>query len=86
MKKVKNKKGKILIDRYDIIGKRLGKLEVLSYAGHRYDDTRGGQKMRHWYLCKCDCGTYKQIRRCQLIGDKARSCGCSRNKFKSKSS
>lgn len=29
-------KGKILINVNDVIGKHLGKLEVISYAGHHY--------------------------------------------------
>ena len=32
----RKQKGKVLINVNDIIGKRLGKLEVIGYAGHHY--------------------------------------------------
>lgn len=43
-------KGKLLINVNDIIGKRLGKLEVISYAGHHYDMTLGGERMCHYSI------------------------------------
>ena len=72
------KRGKVLINVNDIIGKCLGKLEVISYAGHRYDATLGGDKMRHYYLVKCDCGTTKKLQRGQLTSEIVHSCGCGR--------
>lgn len=72
------KKGKILINVNDIIGKRLGKLEVISYAGNRYDITLGGERMRHYYMVKCDCGTIKPIQRGQITSEIVHSCGCER--------
>lgn len=69
-------KGKVLIDADDIIGKCLGKLEVISYVGHRYDNTKGGERMRHVYRVQCDCGVVKEMRRSTLIGEKIGSCGC----------
>lgn len=57
-------------------GNVLGKLEVISYAGKRYDTTRSGEKVRHLYMAKCDCGNVKKIRRCSLKNEKVRSCGC----------
>lgn len=74
------KKGKVLIDKNDLVGKRLGKLEVISYAGWRYEHTKGGYKIRHYYTCRCDCGVVKKIRRSVLKNDKAHSCGCGRSK------
>jgi hypothetical protein len=74
------RKGKILINVNDIIGKRLGKLEVICYAGHSYSETAGGQKMRHYYLCKCDCGTLKVIQRDPLLFEIVHSCGCLKRK------
>ena len=41
-------RGKVLINVNDIIGKRLGKLEVISYVGHHYDVTHGGDRMRDY--------------------------------------
>ena len=72
------KKGKILINVNDIIGKRLGKLEVMCYAGHRYDATEGGMRMRHLYVCKCDCGRTKFVQRNQILNEIIHSCGCLR--------
>lgn len=73
-------KGKILIDIEDIIGKRLGKLEVVSYKGRRYDKTKGGDKLRHYYLCKCDCGGTNVVQRGPLVNEIVHSCGCERGR------
>lgn len=72
------KKGKVLINVEDIIGKRLGKLEVKAYAGRSYDATAGGDKMRHYYLCRCECGVQKVIQRGPLKNEIVHSCGCSK--------
>lgn len=72
------RKGKILINVKDIIGKRLGKLEVISYAGSRYDTTRGGERMRHYYVVRCDCGKVKPVQRGPLVNEIVHSCGCGR--------
>ena len=74
------KRGKVLINVNDIIGKRLGKLEVISYAGHHYDATNGGDKMRHYYRVHCECGKIKIVQRGPLINETVHSCGCSRRK------
>lgn len=71
-------KGKALINVNDIIGKRLGKLEVISYAYSRYDETSGGERMRHIYECKCDCGTVNLVQRGPLLNNIVHSCGCGR--------
>lgn len=73
-------KGEILIDVNDVIGKRLGKLEVLEYHHCSYDDTSGGQRMRHYYVCRCECGTVKLIRRGPITSGIVHSCGCSRRR------
>lgn len=69
-------KGKIRINVNDIIGKRSGKLEVICYANHKYDMTNGGARMRHFYVCRCDCGKVKFIHRGQLLNNIVHSCGC----------
>ena len=75
-------KGKISIDVNDIIGKRLGKLEVVSYEGFIRERTRGsGTRVRHFYLCECDCGCTKVIRRGPLKNNRTFSCGCLRGKW-----
>lgn len=72
----RNRKGKVLIQVDDIVGRKIGRLEVVEYAGHWCDSTLGGQRMRHKYTCKCECGTVKQIRRSQLLNEIVHSCGC----------
>lgn len=69
-------KGKILINVNDIIGERLGKLEVIGYHGRMYQTTKGGERIRHYYKVKCDCGKVKVIRRCQILNKTTHSCGC----------
>lgn len=71
-------KGKIRINVNDIIGKRLGKLQVISYEGYRYDITHGGERVRHCYMVECDCGKTKIMRRNMLKHDLVKSCGCSK--------
>lgn len=73
-------KGQVKIEPNDVLGKRLGKLEVISYRGNKYDITLGGDRMRHYYECKCDCGTVKVLQRGQLTSEIVHSCGCSRRK------
>lgn len=74
------KRGQILINVNDIIGKRLGKLEVICYAGRSYDITSGGERVRHWYLCKCKCGEMYISRRSSLKNEVVHSCGCKKRK------
>lgn len=73
-------KGKVSINVNDIIGKRLGKLEVIAYAIKGYDYTKGGPRMRHYYWIKCDCGNKKVVRRDHLVSNKIHSCGCERGR------
>lgn len=72
----RKQKGKVLINVNDIICKRLGKLEVIGYAGHHYTGSGEHEKMRHYYRVHCDCGTYKVIRRSQITSNATHSCGC----------
>lgn len=72
------KRGKMLINVNDVIGKRLGKLEVISYVGYRYDMTLDGERVRHYYKVECDCGTVKIIQRGQITSELVHSCGCLR--------
>lgn len=59
------------VDPFDIIGRQFTKLYVKEYAGIR------GADKKHHYLCRCECGKEKEIRRYNLIGEKVKSCGCS---------
>lgn len=52
------------------IGKRFGKLTILSY------DENGSTKKNTRYICKCDCGTVKSIQWSNLKSGCTTSCGC----------
>lgn len=53
----------------DLKGKKFGKLEVKEFAGSK-------NKYRYW-LCECECGIIKEIRRDHLTKGYTKSCGCS---------
>ena len=59
----------------DMIGQKFGRLTVI-----KYDHSVG---RRHYWLCKCECGKEKIIRRGHLLSGGTISCGCY-NKEKSK--
>lgn len=73
-------KGRILIDMHDIVGKRFVRLEVLEYDRNWYDKTAGGDRMRHSYLCQCNCGEVVHVRRQCLLNGYTKSCGCLKRK------
>lgn len=75
-------RGRIKIDVNDIVGKRLGKLEVIGYAGLRYYSTNNKCKYRatHYYTARCECGEEKVVRRAQILNEIVHSCGCLRKK------
>ena len=53
--------------KFDLTGKRFGKLTVIRYAG---TDCHG----RLW-LCQCDCGVQKIVK-AKYLKNKVKSCGC----------
>lgn len=55
--------------KWDITGKRFGRVEVIGYAGN---DPRNNTR----WLCRCDCGIEKIIRRVHLVDGTSTSCGC----------
>jgi len=57
----------------DLTGRRFGKLVVLSRAESRMDATG---HPRIYYLCRCDCGTEKEILGASLSKGQTKSCGC----------
>lgn len=58
---------------YDLLGKRFGELEVISFAGYKqYNKTR----FPVWF-CKCDCGNIFPVIAYSLTSGKTKSCGCS---------
>lgn len=53
----------------ELLGKRFGKLTVIGY-----DDS--STTVYSKWICKCDCGNIKSIRRQSLVENKTVSCGC----------
>lgn len=53
----------------DLTGQKFGRLTVLKRADN------GKNKQSYW-LCLCDCGNKKIVRRDSLISNKTISCGC----------
>ena len=49
----------------DLIGKRFGRLEVISKL-----------EPRSKFLCKCDCGNFHYVSRGCLLSGNVKSCGC----------
>ena len=53
----------------DFTGKKYGRLTVVSRT-----DRKSGH---NWiYLCKCDCGNFKEVSTSNLTGGSVKSCGC----------
>jgi len=52
----------------DVSGKRFGRLVVLSYAGSKNRESL--------WLCRCDCGKEKIVKRGSLTEGHTKSCGC----------
>lgn len=58
----------------DLKGKRFGKLVAIKQT----DKRKRGSTI---WLCKCDCGNYKEVSRIQLLNGSTTSCGCIRSKI-----
>jgi hypothetical protein len=52
-----------------LIGLRFGRLVVFEDAGNKCGN-------RHFWRCRCDCGTIKDVRSSNLKTGTAKSCGC----------
>jgi hypothetical protein len=52
----------------DLAGRKFGQLTAIRYSGSR--------ESKVWWLCKCDCGTEKEIRAGSLMAGLSNSCGC----------
>jgi hypothetical protein len=59
------------MDAKNISGRVFGKLKVISRTGN---DTQGYAT----WLCKCECGNFKEVRGSNLIAGKVKTCGCGR--------
>lgn len=55
--------------RFDLTGKRFGRLTVIK-RGKR------NAQLARWWICLCDCGNYCEIRAGQLRNGGTKSCGC----------
>lgn len=52
-------------------GDKFGAWEIVKEAERR--------KSNRYYLCKCECGTEREIFRGSLIMSRSKSCGCKEN-------
>ena len=66
------KKQKRVMRRDDLIGKRFGKLVVVSF------ERKDGYVS--WWKCRCDCGNEKILQRGNIASGRTVSCGCKRSK------
>lgn len=72
---------KLRINKYDIVGKKYGRWYVVSYFEMSISNTSTGRKVpRHWYVCKCDCGNMRVVRRDSIMSGRSKSCGLCRKK------
>jgi len=54
----------------DIVGETFGRLKVQGLNAQR------GKRNQYQYLCVCDCGSFKNVERDNLVAGRTRSCGC----------
>jgi len=57
-----------------IIGKKFGRLLVMK----KLETEKTGKRYRSQFLCLCNCGSYKVVKRDSLINGHTKSCGCLR--------
>lgn len=55
------------MDRH-LCGQTFGRWHVIGYAGKN-----NGYKV---WMCKCDCGTMREVRESHLLDGRSKSCGC----------
>ena len=60
---------KVRRQRQALIGKRFGRLTVLSFVGVDHSEKR-------LFLCRCECGTEREFVIANLINGDTKSCGC----------
>jgi hypothetical protein len=59
--------------RIDLIGKKYGKLTIISFVGEK--------NKNFFWLCRCDCGKEKEINGMSLRIGRSKSCGCRQGNF-----
>ena len=60
----------------ELIGKRFGKLTVISEDSPLYYNFHGRQVLKRRLLCKCDCGKEVSVNQASMVRGSTRSCGC----------
>ena len=61
----------------DLIGRKFNKLTVIKFDRIEHKrDSKGKNRDKGYWLCKCDCGKVVSITRNELITGKTKSCGC----------
>ena len=56
----------------ELIGKRIGKLTVISYLGKLPEENQKG----YYWLCQCECGNKRNYTTAAIMGGQYKSCGC----------
>ena len=62
----------------DLTSKKFNMLTVIKMT--RMKKNSQGRNIRYW-LCRCDCGSYKEVDGFSLTRGHVKSCGCSRKKY-----
>lgn len=55
-----------------LVGRQYGRWTVLEFDEERYKKN----KLKHYWICKCSCGTIKSVLSHNLKGGQSKSCGC----------
>lgn len=61
---------------HDLTGQRFGRLFVLERKSIDFNFSNGTHHKKIKYICKCDCGTIKEVSSNSLIKGYTTSCGC----------
>jgi predicted nucleic acid-binding Zn-ribbon protein len=61
----------------DLTGKRFGHWTVLQQASARYENSQ----VTMW-LCRCDCGTVREVNGQRLRDGRSKSCGCNKERYR----
>lgn len=61
----------------DLVGYKTGKLTVIKFDRIEHKrDSKGKNRDKGYWLCKCDCGKVVSIARNEIVTGKTKSCGC----------
>lgn len=63
----------------DLIGRKFNKLTVIRFDRKEHKrDSKGKNRDKSYWLCKCECGKEVVVARSELVTGKTKSCGCLR--------